>query len=66
MLFNAQHTALTPAKGHPGFDDLMAHRRCQPKTSNPFHYLHHRYFECNYGEITIPLDKWFGTFQWHG
>lgn len=28
-----------------------------------FHYLHHRYFECNYGETTVPLDKWFGTFH---
>ena len=28
------------------------------------HYLHHKYFEVNYGgEGLIPLDKWFGT--WH-
>ena len=27
------------------------------------HYLHHRYCECNYGEATIPLDKWLGTFR---
>ena len=23
----------------------------------------HRYFECNYGDATIPLDKWFGSFR---
>ena len=28
-----------------------------------FHYLHHKYFECNYGELTSPLDKWFGSFH---
>ena len=28
-----------------------------------FHWLHHKYFEGNYGETTIPLDKWFGTFR---
>ena len=28
-----------------------------------FHWLHHRYFEGNYGENTIPLDRWFGTFR---
>ena len=28
-----------------------------------FHQLHHRYFECNYGELTSPLDKWFGSFH---
>ena len=32
-------------------------------TGSYFHYLHHRYFECNYGEATIPLDKLFGTFR---
>ena len=28
-----------------------------------FHQLHHRYFECNYGENDFPFDKWFGTFH---
>ena len=28
-----------------------------------FHYLHHRYFECNYGDPIIPYDRWFGTFH---
>lgn len=27
------------------------------------HYLHHKYFEVNYGDTLIPLDRWFGT--WH-
>ena len=34
-------------------------------TKHYLHYLHHRYFECNYGAgldgSIIPLDKWFGT-----
>ena len=29
-----------------------------------FHYLHHKYFECNYGgDGMLPLDRWFGTFH---
>ena len=28
-----------------------------------FHQLHHRYFECNYGTIEMPWDKWFGSFH---
>ena len=28
-----------------------------------FHHLHHRYFECNYGNRPVPLDKLFGTFH---
>ena len=27
------------------------------------HYLHHKYFEVNYGDGLVPLDKVFGT--WH-
>ena len=28
------------------------------------HYLHHRYFEVNYGgDGRVPIDKWFGTFH---
>ena len=27
------------------------------------HYLHHKYFEVNYGDGLIPFDKWFGTFH---
>ncbi len=61
FLFNAQHTALTPAGGHHGFEGPILNGKLP--TGSYFHYLHHRYFECNYGEATIPLDKWFGTFR---
>ena len=28
------------------------------------HYLHHRYFEVNYGgDGSIPMDKWVGTYH---
>lgn len=27
------------------------------------HQLHHRYFDCNYGSLEIPWDKWFGSFH---
>jgi sterol desaturase/sphingolipid hydroxylase (fatty acid hydroxylase superfamily) len=60
FLFNAQHTALTPAGGHHGFEGPILKGRIP--TGSYFHYLHHRYFECNYGESTLPFDKWFGTF----
>jgi sterol desaturase/sphingolipid hydroxylase (fatty acid hydroxylase superfamily) len=31
-------------------------------TGSYFHYLHHRFVSCNYGEATVPLDLWFGSF----
>lgn len=59
FIFNSQHTALTPALGHSGFE--------QPFLGfigggSYFHYLHHRYRDVNMGESTLPLDYWFGTF----
>lgn len=62
LMFNAQHTGLTPAGGHHGFDGCDGPGVAKYSGSY-FHYLHHRYFECNYGEATIPLDKWFGSFR---
>jgi len=61
FLFNIQHTALSPACGHHGFEGPILEDKWP--TGSYFHYLHHRYFECNYGESTLPLDKWFGTFR---
>lgn len=63
LFFNAQHTALTPAGGHHGFEGPVKGPGPAKYTGSYFHYLHHRYFECNYGEATLPLDKWFGTFR---
>ncbi len=60
FLFNAQHTALTPAAGHTGFEGELTE---QVSFGSYFHYLHHRHFDCNYGESSIPLDKWFGSFN---
>jgi sterol desaturase/sphingolipid hydroxylase (fatty acid hydroxylase superfamily) len=54
---------LSPAQGHTGFDrvltgdDTTFHLPCYA------HYLHHRLFEVNYADGTIPLDKWFGSFH---
>ena len=31
--------------------------------SDQYHYLHHRFFECNYGTSGTPWDKMFGTFR---
>lgn len=61
FLFTLQHAALVPASGHDGFEGPLVHNRFP--AGSYFHYLHHRYFECNYGETMLPLDKWFGTFR---
>lgn len=54
---------LTPAQGHAGFDRIATSKDRSIDFSYYAHYLHHRYFEVNYADGTIPIDKWFGTFH---
>ena len=54
---------LSPAQGHTGFDRVKTGGGASIDTSYYAHYLHHRYFEVNYADGTIPIDKWFGTFH---
>ena len=49
--------------GHIGFHKWVLDDERRMDTNTYTHYLHHKYFEVNYGEGTVPLDKWFGT--WH-
>ena len=62
-LFNLTHAALSPAPGHIGFDEMVLGKETAIDTHSYAHYLHHKYFECNYADGVIPLDKWFGTFH---
>ncbi len=59
------HSTLGAQKGHVGFDRLVVNKKDKNTlpAANYFHYLHHKYFECNYGDLTSPLDTWFGTFH---
>jgi sterol desaturase/sphingolipid hydroxylase (fatty acid hydroxylase superfamily) len=62
-LFQIQIAAFSPAMGHSGHATLRVGRRFSIASANYFHYLHHRYFECNYGGPVVPFDKLFGTFH---
>ena len=62
VMFTLQFAALMSTVGHIGFDKLVV----TDKLTLPsvfFHYLHHRYFECNYGSTIFPADRLFGTFH---
>jgi len=64
ILWHLQHAALTPQQGHVGFARVVLPGGVEVTTSDYFHYLHHKYFECNYGpDAALPLDKWFGSFH---
>jgi len=62
-LFHMIHAQLAPAPGHAGFDKLLFGKSAAIATDAYDHYLHHKYFECNYSDGTVPLDKWMGTFH---
>ena len=62
VILTLQQGALTPAPGHSGFDRLVLKGKLA-LPSDFFHYLHHRYFECNYGSPVVPWDRWFGSFH---
>ena len=65
LLYLMQRAGLNPAVGHTGFDEVVINKKRDTRMSidSFFHYLHHRYFECNYGNSKLPLDRWFGTFH---
>jgi len=62
LLFNEFHLAMAPAPGHAGFDRVEVGSRSLD-THGFAHYLHHKYFEVNYSDGAVPLDRWFGSFH---
>ena len=62
-IFHLAHAGLAPAPGHAGFDKIVVGEQAAIDTHSYDHYLHHKFFECNYADGVIPLDKWFGTFH---
>lgn len=54
---------LSPAPSHSGFDRFVLPGGRTLHGGDYFHNLHHRYFECNYGMLLIPIDRWMGTFH---
>lgn len=63
LLFSLQVKTLTAPTSHSGYDKLApsADATDGAALGDFYHQLHHRYFECNYGEPELPFDHWFGT-----
>ncbi|MBV7330397.1 sterol desaturase family protein [Chloroflexi bacterium TSY] len=58
------HAGLSPHAGHAGFEKMVLKDGVSVDTGTYYHYLHHKYFECNYsGDGASFLDKFFGTFH---
>ena len=63
MINLASRLGLAPAQGHTGFDRVVVGEEASMDTSYFAHYLHHKYFEVNYSDGMVPLDRWFGSFH---
>jgi sterol desaturase/sphingolipid hydroxylase (fatty acid hydroxylase superfamily) len=62
-LYQLHYASFGAIPGHVGFDKIEVGSEGLVDSHAYAHYLHHKYFEVNYGDALIPLDKWFGT--WH-
>ncbi len=63
IIFHLYILALSAVFGHTGFDALLVKNKRRLALGHFHHQLHHRYFECNYGSVDLPWDKFFGTFH---
>jgi sterol desaturase/sphingolipid hydroxylase (fatty acid hydroxylase superfamily) len=63
LLYHLQVTGTGAVIGHVGFDKVETGADRAVDTHAYAHYLHHKYFEVNYSDGMLPIDKWFGT--WH-
>ena len=58
-----------PIFGHTGYHKIVVNQKTTTERGKAitegdyFHYLHHKYFECNYGLPAVPWDYFFGTFH---
>lgn len=63
-LFQLHVAGYGAVNGHIGFDKLELGGERALDSHAYAHYLHHRYFEVNFGgDGLVPLDRWLGT--WH-
>ena len=63
VLYHLQYYCLTAATTHSGFEGLVVRDRNRLALGTFHHQMHHRYFECNYGSLEIPWDRFFGSFH---
>jgi len=65
VILSGLYQGLSPAVSHSGFErmEITGRDGATAPAGDYFHHLHHRYFECNYGNRPVPIDKLFGTFH---
>ncbi len=62
-LYQLQFAVFNAAMSHTGYEKILLTDDVGVESNSYFHYLHHKYFECNYGGTIAPMDQLFGTFH---
>jgi sterol desaturase/sphingolipid hydroxylase (fatty acid hydroxylase superfamily) len=60
-LYHLHISGIGAVVGHIGFDKIVIGDKHAMDSHTYAHYLHHKYFEVNYGDGLVPLDRLFGT-----
>lgn len=63
LMFHGYVQSTHPVFSHSGFEELVVDEQPRARMGVFFHQLHHRYFECNYGTVEMPWDRWFGSYH---
>ena len=63
LAFHVVYQGPGAAMTHTGYEDLLIRDKRRLALGTFYHQLHHRYYECNYGNQEMPWDRWFGTFH---
>ena len=61
FLFHMHWNALGAAVTHTGFEALTFRNKPILILGSFHHQLHHRFYNCNYGNPPVPWDRWFGS-----
>ena len=61
IFFHSQWNTLGAATSHTGFDSILVRGKPVFALGSFHHQLHHRYYNCNYGNPFMPWDRWLGT-----
>ena len=57
IIVTGLYQALNPAVSHSGFEYLRLGDKLKVSAGDWYHQLHHRYFNLNYGNKFLPIDK---------
>jgi len=63
LIFHVIYQGPGAAMTHTGYENLLIKDKRRLALRTFYHQLHHRYYECNYGNQEMPWDRWFGTFH---